>query len=91
MQFSTGVVADILLDRLEKMRTSTIWAPAFASLPDKPWHAVYSAPGSDHPSEFESLLAKALAGEEQSSKELSPAVARRLQACFSKLVSRLCS
>lgn len=70
-QLSTGVVADVLLDRLEKMRTSTIWAPAFASLPDKPWHGAYSAPGSDHHSEFERLLARALAGQEQTSKKLT--------------------
>lgn len=91
-QVSTGMFADLLLTKLEKMRTSNVWAVAYATLPDNPeklWFGANSTPGSEHPSEFERLLAKALGSQEQTATALTPAVARRLQACFSKVVRPL--
>ena len=67
------------------MRTSKVWAPAFATLLQGQWHGANKAPWP----QFERLVANALASKEQASKVLSPAAAQRLQACFSKLVRLL--
>lgn len=68
------------------MRTSDVWAPVIASLPETHWHGVNNPSGQEHPAQFKRLLANALTGKGQLPKVLSPAVVRRLQAVFSKLV-----
>lgn len=87
--FNAGVSADVLLASLEKMRTSKVWAPVFATLLEVEWYGAHSTPGIDHQTQLQHLLANALASKEQTSKVLSPAVAQRLQACFSKMVCPL--
>lgn len=81
--------ADVLLPSLEYMRTSDIWAPVMASLSETHWHGINTPPGQVSPRQFTRLLADALAskGQDPSCNILSPAVVRRLQACFGKLVS----
>ena len=80
------MAVDILLVSVESMRTSNIWAPVIASLPETHWHGVNNPSGDRHPSQFKRVLAYALGSKGRDSKVLSPAVVRRLQACFSKLV-----
>ena len=89
--YSAGVFADVLLGSMEKMRTSKVWAPVFAALLEVEghWHGAHVTPGVDHQAQLQHLLAEALASKEQACKVLSPAVARRLQACFSKVVCPL--
>lgn len=76
--------ADELLVRLERMRTSNIWAPVMAALSETHWYEANPPFGRVHPKLLKRLLADALTckGQDPSSCVLSPAVVRRLQACF---------
>lgn len=81
--------ADDLLASLERMRTSHIWAPVMASLSERHWYEASPPFGRVHPKLLKRLLADALTckGQDPSSCVLSPALVRRLQACFGMSVS----
>ena len=77
-------LADHLVAIVENMRTSIMWAPVLAELPEMQGGGEAAA-GSHQPTHFQGLLSGVQKGRE--SKILSVALLRRLHTCFGPLVS----